>query len=70
MLQKCINENSRLRFNPGLVLIMLLVVYRVHVVLIRLARFSTEMILAEELCKITEALEAKDVDQKSLFLKG
>ena len=70
MLQKCINENSRLRFNPGLVLIMLLVVYRVHVVLIRLARFSTETILAEELCKITEALEAKDVDQKSLFLKG
>ena len=37
---------------------------------IRLARFSTEKILAEELCKITEALEAKDVDEKSLFLKG
>ena len=38
--------------------------------IIRLARFSTEKILAEELCKITEALEAKDVDQKSIFLKG
>ena len=38
--------------------------------ILRLARFSTEKILAEELCKITEALEAKDVDQKSIFLKG
>jgi hypothetical protein len=35
-----------------------------------LARFSTEKILAEELCKITEALEAKDIDKKSIFLKG
>ncbi|CAB3982452.1 Integrator complex subunit 10, partial, partial [Paramuricea clavata] len=34
-----------------------------------LARFSTEKILAEELCKITEALEAKDIDKKSIFLK-
>ena len=35
-----------------------------------MVRFSTEKILAQELGKITEALEAKDVDQKNIFLKG
>ncbi|XP_046853187.1 integrator complex subunit 10-like isoform X2 [Xenia sp. Carnegie-2017] len=34
-----------------------------------LGQFSSERILAEELCKITEALETKEIDQKSTFLK-
>ena len=33
----------------------------------RMARFPNEKILSDELCKITEALEAKDVDTNSIF---
>ena len=35
-----------------------------------MARFPNEKILSDELCKITEALEAKDVDTNSIFLKS
>ena len=35
-----------------------------------MVRFPNEKILSDELCKVTEALEAKDVDSRGMFLKG